>query len=55
MRPARTKVWAEIPRRRKPVVQRRRWPHLRITAGKAIVTVWFSCQLLPDQQFAPYS
>jgi hypothetical protein len=54
MRPARTKVWAEIPRRRKPGVQRRRWPDLRITAGKAIVTVWFTCQLLPDQQFAMY-
>src|ERR1017187_8547658 len=55
MRPARTKVWAEIPRRRKPGVQRRRWPDLRITAGKAIVTVWFTCQLLPDQQFAMYT
>src|ERR1035437_8775341 len=41
-------------RRRKPGVQRRRWPDLRITAGKAIVTVWFTCQLLPDQQFAMY-
>ena len=55
MRPARTKVWAEIPRRRKPVVQRRRWPHLRFTAGKAIVTVWFTCRLLPDQQSAMYT
>src|ERR1035441_6136325 len=54
MRLARTKVWAGTPQRRKPGVQRRRWPDLRITAGKAIVTVWFTCQLLPDQQFAMY-
>src|ERR1017187_7703023 len=54
MRPVRTKVWAETLQRRKPGVQRRRWPDLRITAGKAIVTVWFTCQLLPDQHFAMY-